>query len=225
MKTSEELADLFAALSKAQGEIENASKSAENPFFNSKYADLASVLGACRKPLSDNGLSVFQGIIHGDTASLKTRLCHSSGQWIEDDGVPLLLDKQNMQGEGSALTYARRYGLMAAVGIAPEDDDGNAAVKNKAPEAEKVTTKTMKGPIKPMTSLQKAWRTFSDEIDACTDLDQFAAFKECDESAALIEQLKVDTPHIWDMEPDGDGGMGIMQRLVAKENELLENDK
>jgi hypothetical protein len=58
-----------------------------------------------------------------------TRLLHGSGQWIQDGGVPLIPSKQDMQGLGSALTYSRRYGLMAMVGIAPEDDDGNAAIR------------------------------------------------------------------------------------------------
>ncbi len=130
--------DLIGALSKAQAEIEGAVKAGENPHFRSRYADLGNVWAACRGPLTQNGLAIHQAVrVNGDmpftdqrTVRLVTRVMHSSGQWLEDDGIPLLLDKQNMQGLGSALTYARRYGLMAAVGIAPEDDDGNASVKN-----------------------------------------------------------------------------------------------
>jgi|18_taG_2_1085343.scaffolds.fasta_scaffold17568_3 hypothetical protein len=130
--------DLIGALSKAQAEIEGAVKAGENPHFRSRYADLGNVWAACRGPLTQNGLAIHQAVrVNGDLR-LVTRVMHSSGQWLEDDGIPLLLDKQNMQGLGSALTYARRYGLMAAVGIAPEDDDGNAAVKNGGKEGKPV---------------------------------------------------------------------------------------
>lgn len=121
---------LAEALAKAQGQIRGAAKDTTNPHFKSKYADLASVWEACRKPLADNGLSVVQFTkIVGDDRQpvLVTRLLHSSGECIEGD-TPLLMGKQDMQALGSAITYARRYGLAAMVGIAPEDDDGNAAV-------------------------------------------------------------------------------------------------
>jgi hypothetical protein len=122
--------ELFAALSNAQGEIEGARKDSENPTFESRYADLQSVWAACREPLSKNNLSIWQHVIHGadGRAYLQTTIGHSSGQTLSDHGIPLLLGRQDMQGLGSAITYARRYGLMAAVGIAPEDDDGNLAV-------------------------------------------------------------------------------------------------
>ena len=136
---SENIKEISAALAKAQADIEGASKSSENPHFRSKYADLGNVWDACRGPLTKNGLSVHQGVRANGDMRLVTTVMHQSGQWIEDDGIPLMLDKQNMQGLGSALTYARRYGLMGAVGIAPEDDDGNAAVKGNGADAKKVT--------------------------------------------------------------------------------------
>ena len=130
---SETIDAISAALAKAQGEIEGATKSSENPHFRSKYADLGNVWDACRGPLTKNGLAIHQGVRGDGEMRLVTTILHASGQWIEDDGMPLLLDKQNMQGLGSALTYARRYGLMGAVGIAPEDDDGNAASVRRTP--------------------------------------------------------------------------------------------
>ena len=129
MRTSEQINEIAAALAKAQGAIEGAVKGSLNPHFKNKYADLASVWEACRKPLADNGLSVVQttGIIDG-SAVLITQLLHSSGESIQ--GVtPLLMGKQDMQALGSAITYARRYGLAAIVGVAPEDDDGQAAAQ------------------------------------------------------------------------------------------------
>lgn len=129
MTTSESINEIAAALAKAQGAIEGAVKGKENPHFRSKYADLGAVWDACREHLSKNGIAVVQpvGTLADGTRCTITRLVHSSGQWMQDDGMPLLLSKVDMQGLGSALTYSRRYGLMAMVGIAPEDDDGNAA--------------------------------------------------------------------------------------------------
>jgi hypothetical protein len=122
------IADLAAALCKAQAQMEGAKKDANNPHFKSKYADLASVWDAIRGPLTSNGLSVVQLLrsIAGGV-EVETILMHASGQQISDVfAVPAT--KNDAQGYGSAATYARRYALMAMVGVAPEDDDGNAAV-------------------------------------------------------------------------------------------------
>lgn len=121
------MSELAKALHKAQGQIEGAKKDSANPHFKSKYADLASVWDACREALQANGLSVAQySRVTDSGAVLTTRLLHISGESIEGD-VPLLNGKGDMQGLGSAMTYARRYGLAAMVGVCPEDDDGNAA--------------------------------------------------------------------------------------------------
>lgn len=127
MNQSESIKELATALAKAQGKISHAAKENRNPHFNSKYADLASVLDACREPLSENGLSVCQLPSKSDGSwVLVTRLIHSSGEWIQGE-VPILSSKQDAQGFGSGMTYARRYGLASVVGIAQDDDDGNAA--------------------------------------------------------------------------------------------------
>jgi len=120
--------ELFTALAKAQGEIENAKKDTANAYFKSKYADLASVINAVKKALSDNGLSVIQLTdIVNDKCVLITQLSHSSGQFIRGY-YPITIPKDaNSQQIGSALTYARRYAYSAIVGIAQEDDDGNSA--------------------------------------------------------------------------------------------------
>lgn len=125
---SETINELATALAKAQGEIASASKSSENPHFRSRYADLASVWDACRASLSKNGLSVIQTVGQDEAGFvLNTTLCHSSGQWIESQ-MHLLLAKQDMQGLGSAITYARRYSLASIVGVAQDDDDAEGAV-------------------------------------------------------------------------------------------------
>lgn len=127
MEKSESIALLAAALTLAQGEIEGASKDRENPHFKSKYADLASCWEACRQPLSKNGLSVVQlPKCDGASVTVLTLLLHKSGEYLGESLTVTAVDSKP-QSVGSALTYARRYGLSAVVGIAPEDDDAEAA--------------------------------------------------------------------------------------------------
>lgn len=133
----EDIDKLAAALAKAQGEIENVKKGNINPHFKSAYANLASVWDAIRDDLTKNGLSVLQlpCAAPAGQVGLRTVLLHSSGQSIEDTFFMPVKDASNPQAVGSALTYARRYALMSIVGIAPEDDDGNAAKGKPAPVA------------------------------------------------------------------------------------------
>lgn len=125
---SESIAKLADALAKAQKVIKSAAKDATNPHFKSKYADLPAVWDACREPLTTNGLSVTQTtrVLDNGTMSLVTTLLHTSGEWVEGDYL-LNPVKTDPQGFGSAMTYARRYALMAIAGIAPDEDDGESA--------------------------------------------------------------------------------------------------
>jgi hypothetical protein len=128
MQQSESIAALAAALAKVQAVLEGAKLDSENPFFKSKYSDLTSVWAACRKPLAENGLAVIQ-TCSSETPEIvivETMLCHSSGEWVRGK-VAMKPVKADPQGIGSCITYARRYSLAAMVGVAPEDDDGNAA--------------------------------------------------------------------------------------------------
>jgi hypothetical protein len=120
---------IFHALAAAQAQMGKAIKDSTNPAFRSRYADLASVMDACLPALNANGVAVYQPTIDDDTGRfVETILAHESGETIRCR-VPLIVQKNDMQGYGSAVTYARRYGLMCMAGIAPEDDDGNAAAK------------------------------------------------------------------------------------------------
>jgi hypothetical protein len=120
---------IYAALAAAQAAMGPALKQAVNPAFKSKYADLASVMEACLPALTANGICVMQPTGEDEVGRyVKTILAHVSGETVECR-VPLIVSKNDMQGYGSAVTYARRYGLMSMAGIAPEDDDGNAAAK------------------------------------------------------------------------------------------------
>jgi len=138
---SDQVNELFAALAKAQAVMEHASKDKSNPFFKSRYADLASVWDVCRKPLSDNGLSVSQTTRRDETGiTLITTLGHSSGQWIRSE-MPVLTLKNDPQALGSALTYSRRYSLSSMVGVAADDDDDGEKAQQafRRKEAKEIT--------------------------------------------------------------------------------------
>ncbi len=119
---------LAKALAPAQGKIEGARKTAQNPHLKNRYATLADVWDACRGPLSAHGLAVVQTFEpHGDKMiCVVSRLIHESGEWMQSRLI-LPVTKADAQGFGSAITYARRYALSALVGVTADDDDGNAA--------------------------------------------------------------------------------------------------
>lgn len=127
--TSESAAinELATALAKAQGAFSNPEKDRRNPHFGSCYATLGAVIEATRKALAENGLSLTQ-TVGGRPPSLRSRLLHSSGQWLASE-VPLFMAGKGSQVFGSELTYMRRYAVCALLNIAPaeSDDDGNAA--------------------------------------------------------------------------------------------------
>lgn len=153
MTRSEQINELAAALAKAQGAMETAKKDSNNPFFKSRYADLASVVAAIQAPFADNGLAYTQLTepCEGDAVAVETVLMHASGQWISSKTV-VPVTKQDAQGYGSAITYARRYGLQAIAGLAAEDDDGNAAAasRKKAATPEEMMPKAT-APREPIT--------------------------------------------------------------------------
>lgn len=125
---SDKIQDILLALMKAQSEMGVAKKDSDNPFFKSKYADLATVQAVIEKPLLDNGLVVTQGAGLGQYGPfIYTTVYHAaSGEWLRSE-FPMLLAKQDPQGIGSATTYLRRYGLCAMFNIEQADDDGNSA--------------------------------------------------------------------------------------------------
>lgn len=127
-----DIKQVSAAFVKAQKAFGPALKSATNPHFRSKYADLAACVEAVIEALNDNGIALMQRNIACDSGvCVETVLIHESGEMLSSGPLHVPAQKIDAQGYGSALTYARRYSLMAACGIAPEDDDGNAAAKRK----------------------------------------------------------------------------------------------
>jgi len=135
MKMSDTIAELATALSKAQGQIDDATKTGLNPMFKSRYADLAAIRSVIREPLAVNDLVVMQFPRTFDNCvEVETMVLHNSGEYMSET-LRLPVNKWDAQGIGSAITYARRYGLMSMLSIASEDDDGNAAVQRSAPQA------------------------------------------------------------------------------------------
>lgn len=130
MKTSEQLNELFSALSKAQENIKNAQKEGYNPMFKSNYTTVTSVLEAIKTVYKEN-ISIIQ---MPEADKLITRVGHSSGQWLEID-TPLFIGEpkgmSKMQAYGNAVTYARRYALVSLFGIGQEDNDGNDSNHNE----------------------------------------------------------------------------------------------
>jgi hypothetical protein len=130
MKTSEQLNELFSALSKAQESIKNAQKEGYNPMFRSNYTTVTSVLEAI-KPVYKENISIMQ---MPEMDKLITRVGHSSGQWLEIE-TPLFVGEpkgmSKMQAYGNAVTYARRYALVSLFGIGQEDNDGNDGNHNE----------------------------------------------------------------------------------------------
>lgn len=139
IRTSENLDKLSPAMLAAQQAMENAEIDSDNPHFRSRYASLSSVLLACKKPLNEAGIFFIQAPVAldcKDCLGLVTRLTHAaSGQWLEAT-MSMPLQKVDPQGMGSAITYARRYALMAILGIAAEedDDDAEAAMQRPSPQ-------------------------------------------------------------------------------------------
>jgi len=161
MNKSDTIASLAAALNKAQAEMSGAKKSAKNPFFRSNYANLEEVINCVKEPFANNGLSFVQFPISGDgLAGVETIIMHESGEFIANEFM-LKCAKNDPQGMGSAITYARRYGLQSAVGIPSEDDDGEGAMQRK-PKAPLMTAKDAETKLetaKTVEDLVKVWNS------------------------------------------------------------------
>ena len=149
---SEKLDKLAQALTKAQAEIKGAKSQSTNPFFNSSYADLHTVIQSSLPALTAHGLSVVQGNRFCTSTNgfyVTTTLLHESGQWIKTEIRMPIGGKKDAHAIGAACTYGRRYGLSALTGVAQYDDDGNAAVDRGLTkihaEQIKTTTTTKQG--------------------------------------------------------------------------------
>ena len=143
MELSDKIDQLAVAIVAVQSAVLKANRDRENPYYKSTYATLNSVWDACREPLSKNGIAVVQCVTGCDKGrvGLTTMLLHSSGQWMRDTAI-YTVAKDDPQGAGSAITYGRRYGFAAMLGVVTdEDDDGNAASHNPGTPAQPERTR------------------------------------------------------------------------------------
>lgn len=141
LRFSDSRTSIAKALVAMQGDLGDVIKNAKNPHFQSKYADLAAVVDAVQPALQKAKLAFVQGSSarYADATAfvaVETMLLHESGEWVSQE-LTLKPSKSDPQGVGSAITYGRRYGLQAICGVAPEDDDGNAA---SAPAGKRTAT-------------------------------------------------------------------------------------
>ncbi len=211
---------LAAALAKAQGTISAALATTPNEFFGSQYADLADVWEACRAPLSENDLSVVQRCRQTDSGPiLLTRLLHASGQWIEGE-IPLIVDakgRQNpMQQLGSALTYARRYGLSSIVGVAPEQDDDAESVERRQSQRKPKGEEPILGKYK-KTELKEQLRAFNADLDAADDTATLAGVLQGYGEA--LKQCREELPSWW-YGAEGSDALGLADRITRKQQQL-----
>jgi hypothetical protein len=133
--------NIASALVRAQRGFAPALKTSTNPHFRSKYVDLAGCIEAVVDALNAAGIALIQRTSEDSTGvTVETVFVHESGEMMECGKLHVPASKQDAQGYGSALTYARRYSLMAAAGIAPEDDDGNAASRTLTPKVSATKT-------------------------------------------------------------------------------------
>jgi len=168
MKQSENIGNIVKALAAAQGKFSVIAKTSDNPFFKSKYADLAEVVRPTAPILAEHGLSVIQGIGYdeGCQDTLTTTLAHISGEYFSTT-MRLYVPKSDPQGQGSAVTYARRYSYMAILGlVADEDDDGNAASRPRSVDQAQQSrpTRNAEAPKREFAPMQ-----LTDQIQAILD--------------------------------------------------------
>ena len=186
-KRSESITNLAKSLVAVQKVLEIAKKDKENEYYSSSYADLTSVWDACRKPLTDNGLCIIQtGKFlpeHPNMVCIETTLLHTSGEFITSELVATPV-KQNPQGVGSSITYLRRYGLQAIVGICPDDDDGNEASGQEKSKAKPKPEPVAKDPAKSTKKYKDALHALQTAILRYTDNDNGKA------AACLMELAK-----------------------------------
>ena len=204
--------DHIKAFIAAQKDMEPARKAANNPHFKSKYADLATVQDACFPALHANGFGIQYPHVWDEAGNefVETRFIHESGE-IFSTRVRLILGKNDMQGAGSAITYARRYGLMSLAGIAPEDDDGNDAVKRKRAEDPK--------PNPASEGLKDAWKAgVLDSLpENATERQKAEAFAAQIEADFAKPKTGPGVNGVWEKRKD------IIDYLARKHDDLHQN--
>ena len=179
---------IATALVKAQKAFGPALKTASNPHFKSRYADLAACVEAVIGGLNDNGIALIQKCYDcTDGVMVETMFLHESGEMLECGILHVPAAKHDPQGYGSALTYARRYSLMAACGIAPEDDDGNAGSRRTETKTPDITDHL--AAIEGSGSSEELAKIYKDALAACEG-NQALQAKVIQAKKARIERAK-----------------------------------
>lgn len=225
MEHSDNIADFAAAMAKVQAEIGKAVKDAENPAFKrgnraSKYADLSAVWDAWQPIGPSNGFAVMQfpGVYDPEakTMGMDQLVTHSSGQWVRGD-MSIPLSKVDAQGYGSACTYARRYALSAAVGICPEDDDGNGAVRTSGNGAANDRTEASEK-VPGIHKIKERLRALQTVGNADITLEKFNELVR--DNADDLTKIK-EANHSW-WTGDGEDFEGFKAWIVRRRAELSE---
>lgn len=205
---------ILGALAAALPELEGAKKNKANPAFKSKYADLGAVIDAIQ-PIAQHGLW-FRQVSHEreDGVCVETFYIHESGE-LSAGKVFVPADRKNAQGYGSANSYARRYALQTAFGLATEDDDGNAATKHAPSEA---TVRQAKAPAH--SALKSSVRDFVHTMEGCGDWDEWVSFRDLPESQKLIAEVRNNLPEWWEGGPDMPSEFVPLRRRI----EMLETN-
>lgn len=162
MTKSDSIKELAAALRKFQHEVGAIPKNGTNPFYKSKYATLENVLETIKEPLFNNNFSFAQ---FPSQTGLVTILMHTSGEWIQEE-APLFMKDQSPQGQGSALSYMRRYALSGILGLATEDDDAEATKPPKTTLKPSINVVKEQPWKKPVTSTDDQRKVIKQLIDS-----------------------------------------------------------
>jgi len=187
MKTSVEINEIAAALSKAQGEMKNAIYNKVNPHFKSKFADLASIRDAAVPTLAAHGIAVLQPTdIDPETGRLavETVLIHTSGQFISGN-YPVITDKAGPQALGAAMTYAKRQSLSALICISGEDDDDGEGAEVRARKGKAAPEKAVevKPEVEENALVAKDLRHFKKLVAGAADLTALAEIEKANADA------------------------------------------
>lgn len=186
LSMSSSIEKLAPAILSAKKEMTNAVKDAKNPFFKSKFADLNSVREACEPALAKYGVSVLQPMVQKDSKTyIRTMLLHETGQYLCSDTEVVCSKQNDAQAYGSAISYARRYGLQSLVSLGAEDNDAEDTMVRTAPVVVKATLPTSTSvTIKPLAPVAKTVK--EEQVEKVVT----SSFKKT--STPAVEQTKIE---------------------------------
>ncbi len=195
---------LASAMALAFGEIDAATKSSNNSHFKSKYADITAVIEAIKPALIKHGLYFTQRPEPSEKGvTIETVIGHASGEEMSLGKLFVPANKNDAQGYGSALTYARRYALVTAFGVPVEDDDGNAAARASQGQSQNGAV-SPDGPAKQPahSKLKTQLRALVHDMEGCGDWDTWIALREDKDTQRLFKEVREKLPQWWDGGPD-----------------------